>query len=108
MIPSNSTWLNPWHPIADGRPDDSTAKELYAGMGGRHVLLGIRTRPVARREDCDSVLFELLDGSGRFAVVDLAHAPPPETDPRWPATVVYEDWTEFNGAMKVDAAEWAM
>jgi hypothetical protein len=108
MNPSNSAWLAPWQPIRDSRPEDPTALELHDELRNGHFLFGIRTRPVAQRQDCPDVLFELLDGSGRFAVVHLAHGQHPETDPRWPETVVYDDWPEFLSAMKVDAVEWAM
>jgi hypothetical protein len=89
-----------------GRPDDPFAKELHDEVSESHVLFGIKTRSVARRQDCDDVLFELLDGSGRFAVVHLTYARHPELGPRWPETVVYGDWTEFLTVMNADAAEW--
>lgn len=101
----NTIWLVPWHPIEDGRPDDRTAKELYAELCERHNLFGIQARPVARRQDCDDVLFELLDGSGRFAVVHLTYAQHPETNQQWPGTTVYRDWSEFLIAMKADAED---
>jgi len=72
----------------------------------QHVLVGLKVRPIAYRQDCDDFLFELLDGSGRFAVVHLTYAQHPETDPRWPATAIYKDWTEFVQTMKEDAADW--
>ena len=100
------TWLVPWHPIAGGCPDDSTAKELYSELCKNHVLFGLKARPIARRQDCDDVLFELLDDSGRFAVVHLTYAQRPETDPRWPETVIYTDWAQFVQTMTADAADW--
>jgi hypothetical protein len=100
------TWLVPWRPIAGGHPNDSTAKELYSELCQRHVLFGVKARPVAHRQDCDDVLFELLDDSGRFAVVHLTYAQHPETDSRWPETVIYADWAEFVQTMKADAADW--
>ena len=103
---ASTTWLVPWRPIEGGCPDDATAKELYAEVCDRHVLSGIQARPVACRQDCDDVLFELLDGSGRFAVVHLTYAQHPETDLRWPETLMYRDWDEFLIAMKADAEDW--
>ena len=50
------------------------ARELYSEVGERHVLYGIKARPVGHRQDCDDALFELLDGSGRFAVVHLGQS----------------------------------
>jgi hypothetical protein len=103
---TSMTWLVPWHPIADGHPDDRTAKELYSELSERHVLFGIKARPIGHRQDCDDFLFELLDGSGRFAVVHLTFAQHPEPDPRWPETVIYNDWAEFTETMKADAEDW--
>ena len=102
----SACWLIPWRPIEDGSPDDPTAKELYAELCEKHLLFGIRARPVACRQDCDDFLFELLDGSGRFAIVHLTYAQHPETDPRWPETSVLRDWDEFLVAMKADAEDW--
>src|SRR5437667_3945419 len=103
---ANGTWLVPWRPIENGRADDRTAKELYAEVCETHILSGIQARPVACRQDCDDVLFELLDGSGRFAVVHLTYSQHPEPDPRWPETSIYRDWDEFLRAMKADAEDW--
>jgi hypothetical protein len=106
LDPSNVTWLVPWHPIAHGRADSPTAKELYRELCKTHVLYGIQVRPVAQRQDCDDVLFELLDESGRFATVHLTYAQHPETNPLWPETVIYRDLSEFIRSMEEDAADW--
>ncbi len=103
---TNINWLVPWHPEADGRPDDRTANELYSELCPQHVLFGVKARPVGHRQDCDDVLFELLDGSGRFAVVHLTYAQHPEPDPRWPCTTIYQDLAEFMKTMEEDAADW--
>ena len=103
---TNTAWLVPWHPIVGGSSDDSTAKELYSEVCGSHVLSGIKARPIAHRQDCDDFLFELLDSSGRFAIVHLTYAQHPEPDPRWPKTVIYKDWGEFIQIMKADAVDW--
>lgn len=110
MCPGLDTvgWLPPWHPIKDGPPDDRLAQELYSELSSRHELHGVRVRPIARRQDCDDVLFELLDGSGRFAVVHLTYAQHPEPDPRWPQTEIYGGWGHFERErMQPDVAEWA-
>ena len=101
-------WPIPWHPIVDGAIDDRIATELYNEVGEQHALYGIKVRPVARREDCDDVLFELLDESARFAVVHLTYSRHAETDPRWPGTEVYADWAAFErDRLRPDAEEWA-
>ncbi len=83
-------------------------RELYQEVGKRHVLYGIKARVVGRRQDCDDTLFELIDGSGRFAVVHLAYGHHPEPEAEYPVTTeIYGSWLEFEvERMKSDAAEW--
>jgi hypothetical protein len=100
-------WLVPWHPLEGGTPDDGMVRELRREICNRHVLHGVPVRPVGRRQDCDDVLFELLDGSGRFAVVHLTYAMHRESDPRWPDTTLFESWQQFERRMRDDHADWA-
>jgi hypothetical protein len=54
-------------------------------------------RAVARRQDCDDVLFVSADEPKVVAVVHLTYAKRPESDPRWPTTTFFdsmEDWLE--------------
>jgi hypothetical protein len=81
-------WLVPWHPIKDATPDDNMVQELRREICDRHVLHGMPVRPVGHRLDCDDVLFELLDGSGRLAVVHLTFSKHREMDPTWPETTI--------------------
>src|SRR5882672_11313792 len=51
-------WLVPWHPVADdptqfGGMEGELARELAA----EHPLFGLPMRTLARRQDCDDVLF---------------------------------------------------
>lgn len=48
---------------------------------------------LARRQDCDEVLFALEDGTGRVAVVHLTWQA--ERDPRWPAVEMFRDLDDF-------------
>ncbi len=89
---ANINWLIPWHSIEDGTRDDGMVQELRREICDRHVLYGLPVRPVGRRQDCDDVLFELLDGSGRLAVVHLTYSRYPEPDPRWPNTTMFNGW----------------
>src|SRR5688572_25990080 len=100
-------WLVPWHPIAEVTSVEVLAQELRAELSRHHVLFGIGVRAVGRRQDCDDVLFELLDGSGRFAVVHLTYARHPEPDPCWPETTLYDSWSDFERErMTADAEGW--
>jgi hypothetical protein len=54
-------------------------------------------KAVARRQDCDDVLFVSTDNPPVVAVVHLTYANQPEQDPRWPETTVFEslaDWKQ--------------
>jgi hypothetical protein len=73
--------LIPWHSTkGSSRLDAQLARELPSG----HALEGISVRAVAERQDCDDVLFQLNDGSGRVAVVHLTYSV--NVDARWPET----------------------
>lgn len=84
--------LEPWHvPQRADLLERQLATELPRG----HALFGVPVRAVAQRQDCDDVLFELLDGSGRVAVVHLTYSM--NFDPAWPFTTVFNGlpaWTE--------------
>jgi hypothetical protein len=100
-------WLIPWQPCIAGTPDDAIAKELASELCTRHVLYGIPVRRVAHRQDCDDCLFELLDGTGRYAVVHLTYARHPEPDPMWPETRIYEGLRHFeHECMAIEHAKW--
>ncbi len=106
-MPVDATWLTPWRSLPDGAPVDALTQELGSELCSRHVLCGILVRPIGGRQDCDDVLFELLDGSGRFAVVHLTYARRPEQDPTWPVTEVFCDWDDFaRNRMQSDHADW--
>ena len=83
-------WLAPWNEVVDGA---EFALELAREMPPQHVLRGVPVNAIARRFDCDDVLFELLDGSARVAVVHLTYNR--ETKAQWPHTEIFKDREEF-------------
>lgn len=88
-------WLSPWWSTAS-KDDEFHAvfkHELESEVGSNHPLNGIDTRLIARGNG-DDALFELLDGSGRFAVVHLTWARHPERLP-WPVTEIYDSFESF-------------
>ena len=96
----------PWRGV-----DPAAAASLEAQLGReltrRHVLFGRRVAAVARRQDCDDVLFE-LDGagaSGAFAVVHLTWSGTEERDPRFPATEVFAARWRFEEQCMLPEAE---
>ncbi len=79
-------WLEPWSPVAHGEELDD---ELRREVGPGHPLHGVATRTLARRGDCDDVLFALEDGTGRVAVVHLTWTSRPPERPPWPSTRLF-------------------
>jgi hypothetical protein len=83
--------LEPWQQVTAEqawRFESEVRRELSSG----HILSGKALRAVARRQDCDDVLFE-IDGGG-CAVVHLSWSS--ETNSKWPTTETYAslaDWT---------------
>jgi hypothetical protein len=52
-------WLEPWSPVADTTVRRGLEQELLLEVADGHALFGQRVATVARRCDCDDVLFEL-------------------------------------------------
>lgn len=88
-------WLDPWW-STDAMEEafhDAFQRELTAELATDHPLYGIAVRLVARGLG-DDALFELLDGSGRFAVVHLTWAQHPEPAPL-PTTEFFDSLDAF-------------
>ena len=63
--------------------------ELRRELGPYHILKGKSVTALARRQDCDDVLFS-IDGAAReCAVVHLTYSRKEEADPAWPFTEVF-------------------
>lgn len=77
---------------------DEITRELPSG----HVLEGEQLVPVARREDCDDVLF-VIPRDMRLAVVHLTWSRGRETDPRWLHTMIVDGWSEWGSYRSSDA-----
>jgi hypothetical protein len=88
-------WLEPWWSTEcqDEQFHAGFKRELEGELSSEHPLHGIETRLIARG-NADDALFELLDGTGRYAVVHLTWARHPEPLP-WPATELYNSLTSF-------------
>ena len=82
-------------------------RELRRELSAGHPLSGLPVRTLARRQDCDDVLFAVEDGSGRVAVVHLTWTHTPPEQPPWPGTTVFpslEAWAAEG--MRADAEEF--
>jgi hypothetical protein len=89
-------WVEPWWHVVEEKPDLAAAyeKELQAELGIEHPLFAMPVEAVGKRDGSDDVLFRLLDGSDRVAVVHLTWARHPEPWP-WPLTDVFPDMAAF-------------
>ncbi len=88
-------WLKPWssvEPMNDGS-QATFIRELKSELSEEHPLYGIEVRLVARGNG-DDALFELLDGTGRYAVVHFTWASHPEPMPL-PSTEIYSSFDAF-------------
>jgi hypothetical protein len=70
-----------------GGLEEELRRELRRG----HALFHLSVRAIARRLDCDDVLYSLEDGSGRVAVVHLTGVPRERLP--WPDTDIYSSLT---------------
>jgi hypothetical protein len=91
--PSQLEWLEPWQRIeACG---DALVRELQKEVPPQHLLYGIPVIAVARRIDCDDVLFATGSPKKPLAVVHLTWTSCTETDPQWPFSTLYESWQDW-------------
>jgi hypothetical protein len=95
---SDVEWLKPWYSVADEPAQVAgMAQELLREVGVGHPLHDLPVRTLARRQDCDDVLFAIEDGTQRVAVVHLTWTYSPPEKPPWPGTAIYSslgDWIE--------------
>ncbi len=65
----------PWHSVADDAAQVAGMElELARELSAEHELYGLPVRTLARRQDCDDVLFAIEDGTGRVAVSSISRA----------------------------------
>lgn len=91
-------WLAPWWSTTESPALASGyERELAAELGMDHPLFGLPLSAVAKHDGTDDVLFQLLDGSGRVAVVHLTWARRPEPSP-WPGFELFQSLEAFEVA----------
>ncbi|WP_435008116.1 hypothetical protein P12x_005391 [Tundrisphaera lichenicola] len=101
-------WLDPWWSTAEWGQEVAVTleRELVREVGPGHPLHGIPSKAIGKHASCDEVLFQLLDGTGRVAVVHLTWSRYLPEEPPWPATEIYsslEEWAELG--MRPDSEE---
>ncbi len=93
--PSNFDWPESWQPITDEVVASSFLAELLKEVGPGHRLFQRIVKAVARRLDCDDVLFQTLDSAWPLAAVHLTWSGSTEPDPAWPATTFFAGWEDW-------------
>lgn len=100
-------WLIPWQPVVyDAAQMAGLAEQLSRELAVGHPLYGLPMRTLARRQDCDDVLFAIDDGSGRVAVVHLTWTRNLPERPPYPWAILYPNFTAWvDEGMRADAQE---
>jgi hypothetical protein len=101
-------WLVPWHPVADDPAQVAgMERELRRELSAGHPLFKLPVRTLARRQDCDDVLFAVEDGTGRVAVVHLTWSHTPPERPPCPVTTLFPSLAAWAAeGMRADAEEF--
>ncbi|HVL15676.1 MAG TPA: hypothetical protein VM529_24100 [Gemmata sp.] len=100
--------LEPWFALDDmATLAAGLERELNAEVAPGHALFGVRVSALARRGDCDDVLFQLHDGTDRVAVVHLTWKRNPPDIPPYPGTTLFTDIEHWLiDGMRRDHEEW--
>lgn len=91
LLPANKIeFLMPWVQIKDlnGYLEEELKRELHE----QHILFGKTVKEIARRQDCDDVLFKL--DNEEYAVVHLTFSGKKENSKDYPDTQIFKHWTE--------------
>jgi hypothetical protein len=101
-------WRVPWHSVADDAAQVAgMSLQLSRELAPGHPLFGLPVKTLARRQDCEDVLFAIEDGSGRVAVVHLTWTQRPPERPPYPWTVLYPTLAAWAAeGMRADAEEF--
>lgn len=94
--------LEPWQ-----RTDNPTfyEKELKKEVSFFHPLYWKKVKAIGIRSDRDDVLFEVLRGSAKYAVVHLTYAK--ERSRKFPTTHFYKNWEDlYKNRLLEDHKQW--
>jgi len=89
-------FLDPWWSTdeMDACFHETFLNQLKREVGTGHIMFGVPVRMIGRDGGSDDTLFEILDGSGRLALVHLTWAKTQERLP-WPGTTIYPSFEAF-------------
>jgi hypothetical protein len=103
-------FVEPWFSIEKfgGVVADALVAELKREVSENHLLYSRPATVLARRLDCDDILFKLDTPKGQFAVVHLTWKRKRESNPNFPRTKIYDSFEDFvKNKMKPDALEFS-
>lgn len=101
-------WLAPWYSVSDDLAQVAgMEQELQCELSRGHPLFGAPVKTLARRQDCDDVLFSVQDGTNRVAVVHLTWTRSSPEEPPRPVSTLFANLDAWAvGAMHPDSGEW--
>jgi hypothetical protein len=103
----NIEYIVPWHALPDNASHrEGLLSELRRELVAPHPLFGLPAVPIARRQDCDDVLFRFGHSPERYAVVHLTWIGKPERAPQFPWTEIFDSLDAFSTRMREDALEF--
>src|SRR4028119_1395707 len=86
-------FLVPWYKFE--KVETVFAEQLCMEVSPKHVLFNKKVKAIAKRQDNDDILFEVLDDENKFAVVHLTWKQRNEEDPRYPKTRLFKNWIDL-------------
>jgi hypothetical protein len=97
----------PWHALPDDPSQrDGLLADLRRELVSSHPLFGLPAVAVARRQDCDDVLFQVGVPPYKYAVVHLTWSGKAEQAPDYPWTTIFDSFNQFTEMMKQDALDF--
>jgi hypothetical protein len=79
----------PWH-----WDNTDFVPQLQKEISPKHLLFGKSLISKARRQDNSDILFELVEGEFKYAVVHLTWSQEQEEDAQWPSIYLYKTWAD--------------
>ena len=95
------TYKHPWY-----ETDQDLTKQLKMEIASHHVLADKNVKTIARRDDKDDVLYEILDKNPTYAIVHLTWKQSKHTDTIWPRTRIFKSLQEVQEQINRDNLNW--
>lgn len=70
----------------------SLTEQLQKELNSKHLLYGKQAKTIARRQDNDDILFQLLNCDYDYAIAHLTWSENSLADGKYPKMILYKDW----------------